>query len=174
MRMNNYKIHISSIRALTEDTFADVAGDYAVISCAERTSRYLSLCPASRLLQLTFADTLNEADPGGFTAEHGKRIRAFVETLPESVSDLFVFCDAGESRSTAIAAALLLASGRSDNAVWDNPFYHPNTLVFARLCQVFGMELGKEQIAGKRRQSEEAFRNAAKHGISHERWEVIG
>ena len=173
MPNNKYNIHISSIKALTENTFTDTVGDYAVISCAERTSRYLSLCPPPLLLQLTFADTISETDPRGFTAEHGKDIKSFMEALPDTVSDLFIFCDAGESRSTAIAAAILLASGRSDDAVWNNPFYHPNTLVFSHLCQAFGIKLSQEQIEAKRKQSEDAFKNAIKNGTVYERWEVI-
>lgn len=168
------RIHIMSIKALTEeDTFTDTADDYAIISCAERTNRYISLCSPSLLLQLSFADTANENDPRCFSAEHGKKIKFFVESLPPTVSDLFIFCDAGESRSTAIAAAILLWIGRSDEPVWSNPFYHPNTFVFGRLCEAFGIELTEEQIASKKRQSEDAFKIAMKGGTQYKRWEVI-
>ena len=167
------KIHISSIKAVTEDTFTDVVGDFAVINCAERKNNFLTANPPALLLQLSFADITNENDPNCFSLEHGKEIRAFYESLPPSVTDLFIFCDAGESRSTAIAAAILLAGGRSDAPVWSNPFYHPNTFVFGRLCQAFGMKMTEAQIAEKKRQSEDAFRSAMKNGTHFQRWEVI-
>ena len=173
MSTEKLKIHISSIMALNETTFPENSGDYAVINCAERKNKILSAYPPPLLLQLSFADTANENDPRCFSAEHGKKIKFFVESLPQTVSDLFIFCDAGESRSTAIAAAILLAFGRSDDAVWNNPFYHPNTFVFGRLCEAFGIELTEEQIASKKRQSEDAFKNAVKNGTQYKRWEAI-
>ena len=173
MSTEKLKIHISSIMALNETTFSENSGDYAVINCAERKNKILSAYPPLLLLQLSFADTTNENDPRCFSAEHGKKIKFFVESLPQTVSDLFIFCDAGESRSTAIAAAILLWIGRSDEPVWSNPFYHPNIFVFGRLCKTFGIEMTEEQIASKKRQSEDAFKNAMKNGTIYERWEVI-
>lgn len=171
MKNNYFKIHILSIKALNETTFAEDDKEYAIINCSERTSQYLS--SQRCLLQLHFIDTEDEDNPKSFSLDNGEKIKSFIVSLPSNITDLFVLCDAGESRSTAIAAAILIFLGRSDKPVWDNPFYHPNTLVFRRLCKVFGIEMTEEQIESKKKQNEYAFKNAMKNSTQYKRWEVI-
>ena len=171
MNKNHFKIHILSIKALTETTFADGGKKYAIINCSERTSQYFS--SQRYLLQLHFIDTEDEKNPKSFSLDDGEKIKSFIVSLPSNITDLFVLCDAGESRSTAVAAAILLFAGRSDEPVWNNPFYHPNPLVFRRLCKAFGIEMAEDQIGSKKKQNENAFKSAMKSGTQYKRWEVI-
>ena len=156
---------------MTETTFADDSKEYAIINCSERISQYFS--SQRYLLQLHFIDTEDEDNPKSFSLDDGEKIKSFIASLPNNITDLFVLCDAGESRSTAIAAAILLFAGRNDEPVWNNPFYHPNPLVFRRLCQAFGIEMTEEQIESKKKQNGDAFKNAIKNGTQYKRWEVI-
>ena len=68
-----------------------------------------------------------------------RHIIRFLRQLPKSVTDLYVCCSKGGSRSPAVAAAVLRMSGRSDKAVWDNPYYVPNWLVYQSLVKNGGV-----------------------------------
>lgn len=53
---------------------------------------------------------------------------------------LYVCCDQGESRSTAMAAAILRFIGKDEMIIWKDPHYHPNILVYGTLCKAFGFD----------------------------------
>ena len=72
-------------------------------------------------------------NPHRFKPIHAELIYEFFRSIPDG-ADLFVCCDAGESRSAAIAAALKVAQGESDAEIWNSPEYHPNPLVY-RTCR---------------------------------------
>ena len=107
----------------------------AIIICTEPDKRFVYSCTPENTLKMNFRDVENERTPNAFNKADAKRIINFVLDLPDEVTDIYVCCSQGISRSSAIAAFLLKASGRSDMAVWKNPYYAPNTLVYRRLCQ---------------------------------------
>ena len=85
------------------------------------------------VLAFYFLDTTEESNPHRFKPIHAELIYEFFRSIPDG-ADLFVCCDAGESRSAAIAAALKVAQGESDAEIWNSPEYHPNPLVY-RTCR---------------------------------------
>ena len=96
-------------------------------------------------------------------------------SLPENITDLYICCSKGGSRSTGCAAALMLMSGRSDDDVWKNPYYTPNFLVFREMCREFGIDMPDEAVEERLRINDEAFRNAQKNknGGKYERWQIL-
>ena len=86
-----------------------------------------------------FSDVVNSDHPDAFTIETAESIVAFVNVLPEELDTLFVCCDSGESRSTAMAAAIMRYYGDDEIKIWENPHYHPNPLVYVLLCEALGI-----------------------------------
>lgn len=121
---------ISPIRAVRSE-LEDETLDFILCSGAE--------IPGARerenILFLQFLDTEVEDHPFCFREEHAEKILAFL-SRENANGDLFVCCDSGESRSAAIAAAILRAAGQSDRIIWDSSEYHPNRLVYRRLCSI--------------------------------------
>lgn len=89
-------------------------------------------------------DTEIETRPFSFDYAEGMRIMDFLER-EKDFERLYVCCDSGESRSTAMAAAIMRYYKRSDKQIWTNPRYHPNMLVYKKQCEVFG-----ERVSGFR------------------------
>lgn len=110
-------------------------------------------------VQTAFADITT---PGGsaFDRKHARKIAYFVDSLPEDVSTLYICCSAGESRSSAVAAAIMRYFGQNDMQIWRNPKYHPNTLVYKTLCQELAVDISKYQLWRRKRINKQAFSNA--------------
>ena len=78
------------------------------------------------------------AEPGEIvlmSREQAEQIRAFIETHRSDVGTVVLHCEAGMSRSPAVAAALCRAFGDNDHPFWQE--YQPNRYVYNLLTQVF-------------------------------------
>lgn len=62
--------------------------------------------------------------------EDGAKIKEFVERHKDV--DIIVHCDAGISRSSGIAAAILKYLTGDDSAIFDDPKYYPNMLCYRK------------------------------------------
>ncbi|MBQ9968293.1 MAG: hypothetical protein IJO88_06190 [Oscillospiraceae bacterium] len=107
-------------------------------------------------LILDVHDTLNARDPKVFTEEHGRQVLAFLQRN-KNAGRICVSCDSGQSRSTAMAAAIVRYFGGDDLFIWEDPRYHPNTVVYRRQLAAFGMDISTEELARLRRLSDEAL-----------------
>ena len=168
--LKRYCIHVLPIRAVNSETF-DLPKEYnAIIICAETDNQFIYSCEPENTLKMNFRDVENKSAPNAFNKADAERIINFVLNLPNEVADIYVCCSQGISRSPAIAAFLLKASGRNDMVVWGNPYYLPNTLVYALLCQEYGIRssLKVRRIVNKR-----AFRSIQKGTRKYERWEIL-
>lgn len=85
----------------------------------------------------------------------------FVNNLEADV--LYCCCDAGESRSPAVAAAVMRYFGLDDMQVWRNPHYHPNMLVFEMMTNVLGAEASDEEKEFRFYTNQKAFREAIRN-----------
>ena len=136
----------------------------ALISCVlvkdERVKAEFGAC-----LELPFMDVVDPNYPNAFCSAHAQKILDFVQELPPSVTDLYVCCNRGQSRSPAVAAALLRLSGRSDAAVWKNPFYYPNPLVYRCLCKTAGMNAMCIGVRWRVFRNKRVFRRASQRGV---------
>lgn len=109
-------------------------------------------------LLLHFDDILHGKN--AMRASDAARIAAFVKALPAETDTLFVCCDSGESRSSAIAAAILRSQCKNEESIWDSPRFHPNLRVYAMLCEQFNCPVTAGELEQKRRRSEAAFSGA--------------
>ena len=98
--------------------------------------------------------------PGrSFSDEAAETFASYLRSHP-SLDTLYCCCDAGESRSPAVAAAVLRFLGRDDLAIWSDPHYHPNMLVFEKLMAALGMPVADEELDLLIYINQKAFRDA--------------
>ncbi len=112
------------------------------------------------MLCLSFADVTDSSDKNAFSSIIAEQIVGFVKTLPEETDTLFVCCDCGESRSTAMAAAISRYNRADEMKIWGNSHYHPNPLVYKLLCQAFRVNATDEEINERLNINKEAFLKA--------------
>lgn len=117
----------------------------------------------SRLQGITYVfrqyEDLDYECPGrSFSQTDAAAFADFVKHLEADV--LYCCCDAGESRSPAVAAAVMRYFGLDDMKIWNNPHYHPNMLVFAMLTNTLGAEVSDEEKDFRFYTNQKAFRDA--------------
>ena len=88
-------------------------------------------------IHLSFSDVTNPMRLDAFRTEMAQEIKSFVDNL-EDTNILAICCDSGESRSSAIAAAILRYLGRNEMDICGNPSMHPNPQVYHLQCKAFG------------------------------------
>ena len=144
---------------MCRDTQADPYECDAAILCSSYPADTAQFSCLSRKLCLQFDDTENTQSERSFSMEQARLIADFVRDL-DAHARLCVCCDSGESRSTAIAAALHRKFGMDEMVIWGNPHYHPNTLVYRRMCEALGITVTPEMVHERKRISEEALARA--------------
>ena len=156
--MMNRALSIMSTKALLVLLESGEAGSKsAAIICSSheidhnRLSRLPVLC-------LRFDDTENAFSRRAFSHEMARQIVRFVDELPQHVQALYVTCDSGESRSAAIAAAVLSGSGQSDMIIWKNPKYRPNSLVYRYVREAYSLPVTHAELLQRTAINEEALR----------------
>ena len=80
-----------------------------------------------------------------FDYREGVAVKEFLEKQND-FGRIYICCDSGESRSTAMAAAILRYYGKSDKVIWTNPRYHPNLLVYEEQLRAFGKKVSKLRL----------------------------
>ena len=154
-----YRIHISPLKKLLYRQEAACDQDHsAAILCSSDFSPITGHIPFKYSIQLEFQDTHDPSNCNSFRPEQAEAIKRFLSELPDGITDLFIACDAGSSRSPAIAAALFRASRRSDKAIWINPRNYPNPLVYKTLCSAFHLITPKLLVDCKLRANRRAYR----------------
>lgn len=88
-------------------------------------------------IYVSFADITDAKRFDAFQIEKAQRIKKFVDNL-KGIRVLYVCCDSGESRSTAVAAAILRYWKRDEMKLWKNAHFHPNPLVYHLQSKAFG------------------------------------
>ncbi len=109
---------------------------------------------------LRFDDITQLNSEHSFNNEFPEKIFNFVKTLPQDIENIYVCCDAGESRSTAIAAVIMRFYGYDEMTVWENPHYNPNTLVYKILCRQFGFNVTDDEVRKNQKINEKALSDA--------------
>ncbi|WP_026489107.1 hypothetical protein [Butyrivibrio sp. XBB1001] len=173
-KVRQFTIHILAVPAFSEDMFDVPHKQCAIILLTTRTTPFLDRTDIPKLV-IDIIDVEDEKEYGAFRRYHAKRVIYFVRHLPKEVTDLYVSCSKGGSRSPGCAAAIMLMSGRSDKDVWLNPFYTPNVLVFKVLCREFGLFMPDILVAIRQHMNEQAYRKAQKfkNAGKYERWQIL-
>lgn len=117
--IKRYTIHILAIPAITPEVFDVPIRKCAIIACTNRDNKYLKLFTPKQRCIMPFADLEIPNDYRSINGAHARAIIRFLRQLPKSVTDLYVCCSKGGSKSPAVAAAVLRMSGRSDKVVWN-------------------------------------------------------
>lgn len=138
------------------DYLADDPDEPAIcaILCSSKPLRESKLGRFTNYIFLDFDDVSDEKNPRAFDPYLAEEIRDYLVDLgasEEPIIDLKVCCDYGESRSAAIASAILRffdpENKRDVKAYWDQPKYHPNPLVFRLTCQALGIQIQETELA---------------------------
>ena len=138
------------------DYLADDPDESAIsaILCSSKPLRESKLGAFNNYIFLDFDDVSDPSNPRAFDSYLAEEIRDYLVDLGasgEPIIDLSVCCDYGESRSAAIASAILRffdpESKPDVKAYWDQPKYHPNPLVFRLTCQALGIQIQETELA---------------------------
>ena len=120
---------------------------------AERGMRGL-LAGADALL-LRYADVMFPSTDS-FTVQMAEEVASHIRLHP-SARRLMFACDAGFSRSAALAAAYLRSRGADDWCIWSNSNLSPNPFVYRLQLVAFGIEVTEEEVLSLRAVSDEAM-----------------
>ncbi len=116
----------------------DCPYDWACISIANTESDFAEIPTENRrgLLQLAFIDAIHPIRGFHlFDDEDAYEILDFITHCWEKVGTLMVHCDAGISRSSAVAAAIARLKFEEESEFWEPPF-DPNPRVYRILREV--------------------------------------
>ena len=130
----------------------------AVIMCSSYPIVEEKIKPIKNKMCLDFDDTTLTRSTRAFNIDMANQIRAFIDSLGEEITVLYVCCNSGESRSTALSAAIMRYVKMSDKDIWKNPYYHPNPLVYKLQCKAFGVFISKLGVRKRARMNEKALR----------------
>ena len=174
-RLRKFRIHIIAAPALKDSIWEMPFKRNALIVCTNRCDDLVKRIPIKEKLVMNFPDVEDKHYPGAFGRAHARRIIWFLHCLPKSVTDLYICCSKGVSRSAAVAAAVLRMSGRSDKHVWCNPYYAPNILVYYRLCREYRLFAPWWYVKCLNNRNRRAYRRTLKthHTNGYERWQII-
>ena len=153
------KIHICPVKQLYQ-----LAGERNLSNCAGVLSSAGEI-DGTKLHGLNYVfrqyEDLDYECPGrSFSEEDAEAFALFVKALDSSLQTLYCCCDAGESRSPAVAAAVMRYFRSDDMPLWRNPRYHPNMLVYAMLTRALGVPLSDGELDHRIHVNREAFRDA--------------
>lgn len=83
------------------------------------------------ILFLSFNDTdMNTTESGCISSNDAESIKQFVQKYSDDVDTIIVQCEAGQSRSAGVAAALMKYLWNNDTAIFNNRKYTPNRLCY--------------------------------------------
>lgn len=123
--------------------YAVASDSYVVISVTDPGKPQADLYPSEGLknvLRLSFHDLDRMPDVAGdwvlFDREMAHSIVRFFRWYWGMVDLVVCQCEAGISRSAGVAAALMKATGHTDDMVFANTL--PNRLVYRRILEVWG------------------------------------
>lgn len=134
----------------------------AVIMCSSYPIDMEKISDIKNKLCMEFDDTTIESSARSFTLRKAEEIRNFIDSLEKDIVVLYICCDSGESRSTALCAAIMRYTKVNDKNIWNNPYYHPNILVYKMQCKAFGLLTPRICLLRKIRMSDRAFKNKIK------------
>lgn len=109
-----------------------------------------------------FDDVDREIIGRSLSHEAACRIAHFIKKIDPGVEIVYVCCDSGMSRSSAIAAVVHRYYALSDKEIWESPHYHPNPLVFKMVSECLNMPVDDVLLDRLITINRMAFRNAIK------------
>ena len=148
-------LHIMPIKSFLKQN-ASPAHCAAILSTSSDIDQARISCPYILASYMDF----DYESPRSFSPEQAAAFADFVTALEGKTTDLYVCCDAGESRSPAIAAAIHRWLTQSDAYIWESPLYHPNVLCFCRMLEALKQDISDEEVDALIQTNRIAFKNA--------------
>lgn len=140
-------------------------------SCAQNAVAILSSSYAVQEAKITiphiteiFDDVDRDIPCRSLSTAAAHRIANFIKGIDPHVNTIFVCCDSGMSRSSAIAAVVHRFYGISDSAIWDSPHYHPNPFVFRLVSECLDMPVDDALVDRLIAINRLSFKNAIQRG----------
>ena len=103
---------------------------------------------------------LDYESPRSFTPELADQIAGFVKAYQKQTSHIYVCCQAAQSRSPGIAAALYTYFGLDPIEIFRQPKYQPNALCYRLLTEALGVGASDEEIDSLIYANIQAFKKA--------------
>lgn len=149
IKMNkNYinDIKISSIKKFEQD-FGEskINENVAVILISSYDNILEKEFDNARIVKFIF-DDITDINDNSFNLFYAKKIHEFIDNTVHNCNELYVCCDSGESRSSAIVAATYRYLKKSDKKVWDDYKFHPNKLVYKLMCDEYNLNCSKLRL----------------------------
>ena len=156
-------ISVCSIKQLLlkKELLQNQTGLSASVICSSYPVNESEFLWLNRRLILQFDDTLNIRSERCFTEAQAAQTADFIMALDEQ-TELYVCCDSGESRSAAVAAALYRSCGMDEMVIWRNPHYHPNEVVYRRMCDALNIAVTQEMLDVRKQINSEALAQAVR------------
>ena len=150
-------IQIFPIKRLNQMPEGEIKGGKGILSSASKINE-------GKLVGISYIfrqyEDLDYECPGrSFSASDAMAFADFIKAL-DGKEKLFCCCDAGESRSPAVAAAVMRYFGMDDMTIWRNPHYHPNMLVYSMLTEALGVTVSDEEKDLRFYTNQKAFQDA--------------
>lgn len=155
-----YELIICPIKKLYMCAEDGDMSDVAVLAVSSYDINQEKLKVFDKRICLNFDDVTDVKDISAFSKNESEQIAHFIRKLPRNLDTLFVCCDSGESRSTAMAAAIARYNNSDEMKIWLNPHYHPNPLVYKSLCDSLGVCASEKEVADKVAANQKAFSDA--------------
>lgn len=153
-----FKIQICSVKEMYLISKYINLDNAAVIMCSSYPIDTEKCSKIKNKLILEFDDITNQTAPSAFNYDKAKTIKKYIDYLEQDVRALYICCDSGESRNTAISAAIMRYLKMSDKDIWKNPYYHPNPLVYKIQCKALGVFVTNIGIKKKLKKNEKALK----------------
>jgi predicted protein tyrosine phosphatase len=155
-------MHIAiASRLMAEKASALIKTPHAIISITDPDSDLPTFAPNENrlgILSLQFYDLddisdqmapkdakeyLTQFGDGLFKDDQAGEIADFVEGIKDRIKGILVHCEAGQSRSAAVAAAIELVLNGSNERVFQDRRYSPNEYVYGKLLKAWQGRLGE-------------------------------
>ena len=126
------KIQIKNRHQIEKATFLPKT---ALISITDRNYHFAELKDKpDYLLQLAF-DDVDRDEEGGIADEQAKQIAEFYLNIKDKAEIIICQCEHGQSRSAAIAAAIMEYRSRSGIKIFAHEKYYPNKAIFNKVFE---------------------------------------
>lgn len=146
------KLHIMPIKKMIDWVKAYDSKSVAVLVAASYELDFTKM--PNQCIAEMFDDIDYECPGRSITNKQAEEYANFIRTLPDSTETIICACNAGESRSTALCAALCEYYSVDSSWIWESYLYHPNMLVFDLFTKALGVEVDdfrKDELFQKNR-----------------------
>lgn len=154
------EIRVGSIKRVEEDLKQLSTNNVKVIIVSSYDKDIESINNQDKLV-LHFDDITYKSD-SSFDMSIARKIHSFIDNIDFNKYKLYVCCDSGESRSSAIAASILRKYNEDENIIWKDYNYHPNILVYEIMCKEFGLKNSSLRLKYKKYINDKTLKNKIK------------